>query len=442
MSYSLADHFGYSKLIRFSLPAIAGMIFTSLYTIVDGIFVSNVVGEQAFTALNLIWPVIGILQALGFMVGAGGSALISKMLGEKRNEQANACFSMLVVFDGILGACVALLALLFLPDLARALGADDALMPDCLAYGSVLLSLQGFMYLSASFQSFFMTAAKPKLGLAVTIAGGVMNIVLDYVFMVLFGWEIRGAAWATGLNWVFTGLLPVLYFWKRNDSGLHLVRFAWNFKALKQTCLNGLSEMVTNMSVSLIAVVYNLELMKYIGSAGVVAYGVIQYIAFLFLAVFYGYCMASSPIIAYAYGAGNKEELHSLLHKSVVICALACLGLTLMAEILAPYLAMIFVSYSEDLMNLTTGAIRIYSLNFLFAGLSIFLSSFFTSLNNGPVSALLSLTRTLVLQMAAILILPLWLGVNGIWNAAACAEFFSLLFGIVLLLKYRRRYGY
>lgn len=442
MSYSLSEHYGYSRLLRFSFPSIIGMIFTSLYTIVDGIFVSNVVGESAFAALNLIWPVLGILMAFGFMIGTGGSALISKTLGEGSVHQANEYFSMLVVFECLLGTVLSLTGCFFLPQLARMLGADGMLLEECLRYGYVLMILQPFVYLSVSFQSFFLAAARPKLGLVITLLGGGLNIVLDYVFMVPLKWGIAGAAWATGLNWILTGCLPVVYFLRPNSTQLSLIPFHWNFRALGRALLNGSSEMVVNLAISLTAVLYNLELLKYIGSAGVIAYGVLQYIGMLFLAVFFGYGMAVTPIIAYHYGAGNTAELHSLFQKSMVICGCACLMLTGLAESMAPGLAMIFVSYSDSLMQLTVHAIHIYSTCFLLAGLNIFTSSFFTALNDGPVSAAVSFLRTLVFQIGSVLVLPVWVGVNGIWWATTVSEVLASGVSVYFLVRLQKKYHY
>lgn len=439
---ALSDHFSYGRLVRFTLPSVIMMVFTSLYTVVDGIFVSNLVGSTAFAALNLIYPAIGILGAFGFMIGTGGAALVSKTMGEQEGHRANEYFTMLVVFEIILGLVLGILGALFLRPIALMLGATEELMPDCLKYGTFLMFCQVFFFLSTSLQNFLVAAELPKMGLVITLCAGLSNMVLDYVFIAVFKMDIFGASLATGLNWILGAMVPLLFFLRKNGTPLQLIRFRWHFRALGQACLNGSSEMVTNLSLSLVSMLYNFELMKVVGSDGVIAYGVIQYITFVFLSIFLGYTMSSGPVISYHYGAGNHQELRSLLHKSLVIVAVIALSMFAIAESCSWLLSMIFVSDSPELMEMTVNGIEIYSISFLLTGFNIFVSGFFTALNNGPVSAAVSFFRTFFCQVLFILLLPVWFGLNGIWSAVIVSEGVSLFVSFGFLYALRLRYGY
>lgn len=441
-SIAISDHFTYSKLIRYCLPSVTMMVFTSLYTIVDGFFVSNLAGEKAFTALNLIWPIIGILSSFGFMIGTGGTALVSKTLGEGDNQRACEYFTMLIVFEVLLGIGVSALTIVFLEPLARLCGATDDLLHDCYLYAIPLLACQAVCFMSNSYQSFLVAAGKPKFGLIISLACGGLNMVLDYVLIALFHLGILGASLATAFNWVLGGLIPTFWFWKHQENDLHFVKFKWKFKAIWQSCFNGISEMVTNLSLSFVLLLYNLVLMRIAGAQGVVVYGVVQYLGFLFAAVFLGYTLAVAPCIGYQYGAQNHEELKNLFHKSLILLAILSVMVVLMADAFAYELASLFVSYSKELMEMTHYAVQLYSLGFLVAGFNIFASGFFTALNNGPVSALLSLMRTFVFQALAVLVLPYFLGLTGVWMANFIAEILSLGLSTFFLLKLKKRYGY
>lgn len=442
MSIQISDHFTYGRLLRFSMPSIIMMIFTSLYTVVDGLFVSNLAGQQAFASLNLVWPAIGLLQAFGFMIGAGGCALVSKTLGEGQQRRACEYFSMLVVFEILLGLVVSTITIVLIEPICRMLGATEYLMEDCIIYGVPLLAVQCFFYLHTSLQSFFITAGKPKLGLAITLVTGFSNMFLDWLLIAGFGMGILGAALATAINWVASALVSAWWFWKHQESPVHLCHFSWHCKALVQACVNGSSEMVTNCSASFVLMLYNLSLMALAGPDGVISYGIIQYILFLFSSTFFGFTMAVAPCIGYQYGAANHVELKNLLVKSLIITTLASLVLTGIAELSAPALAHVFVSYSQSLMDLTVHAIRIFSIGFLMSGLCIFISGFFTALNNGLVSALLSFARTFLFQTGCILILPRLAGVEGIWAASPTAETLSLVVSLLFLIALRRKYQY
>lgn len=442
MRIQLSDHFTYRKLLAFTIPSIIMMIFTSLYTIVDGIFVSNVAGSQAFAALNLIWPLISIMGAFGFMIGIGGSALVAKTLGEGKLEKANSYFSLLIYFLILVALILSVFGAIFVEDIARLLGASEAMLPDCVIYGRTLSLLQIGYFLQNAFQSFLVTAERPKLSLGLTLITGIINIVLDYTLIYKLNLGIFGAALATGLSWIVGGLIPFVFFARENSTPLRLGKTQMDWSALRKSCLNGSSEMISNLSMSVINVLYNYELMIWIGSDGVVAYGIIQYIAFVFVGTYLGYSFGITPVISYQYGAGNKKELKNLLSKSLVFILMASILLTSLAELSAPMLASIFVSYSSYLMELSVQAIHIYSISFLLAGFNIFASSFFTALNNGWVSGLLSFVRTFLFQVVWILVLPLLLGFRGIWMAIIVAEAWALLVSVFFYYKEKKRYGY
>lgn len=442
MNIQLSDHFTYKKLLRFTIPSIVMMIFTSLYGVVDGIFVSNFVGKTPFAAINLIMPFLMVFGAVGFMVGTGGSAVVAIMLGEGRKERANAVFSMLIYVTIAAGIFLSVLGFVLMRPIAGMLGAEGAMLEDCVVYGRILiLALSPFM-LQNTFQSFLIAAEKPNLGLVVTVAAGVTNMVLDALFIVGFEWGLVGAAAATTISQLVGGILPLIYFWLPNKSLLRLGKPLWDGRALFKTCTNGSSELMTNLSLSLVNILYNFQLMQFAGEDGVAAYGVIMYVNFIFIGTFLGYSIGVAPIVSYHYGAGNKQELQNLRKKSLCVVGIGSLGLTILAEVLALPLAQIFVSYDAELLVMTQRAFMIYSLSFLVCGFNIFGSSFFTALGNGLVSALISFLRTLLFQVAAVLILPRLLGLDGIWLAIVAAEMVSLGVTGFFLVKMKGTYHY
>lgn len=442
MKIQLSDHFNYAKLLRFTLPSIIMMIFTSLYSIVDGFFVSNIVGKTPFAALNLIMPVIMILGSIGFMFGAGGSALISKTLGEGENDKAQSLFSLLVYCTVIGGIVIAILGFIFIRPIAALLGAEGELLDNSVIYGRILLlSLPCYM-LQFEFQSFYVTAQKPQLGLAVTLVCGVINMALDALFMVAFSWGLAGAAAATAVSQVLGGIIPILYFGRKNTSLLRLGKTKIDGKALLKTCTNGSSELMSNISISIVSMLYNIQLIKYAGENGIAAYGVLMYINMIFLAVFIGYSNGTAPVVSYHYGAANHMELKNLLKRSVVIIGIFAVCMFVLAELLAQPLAKIFVSYDAELLKMTTRAFRIYSFSFLFSSIAVYGSSFFTALNDGLTSALISFLRSLLFQVAAVLILPVFLGIDGVWLSVVAAEFISALMTIMFLAVKKKQYHY
>ena len=442
MRVKLSDHFTVKKLIRFVLPSIVMMMFTSVYGVVDGFFVSNYAGKTPFAAVNLILPFIMFVSTIGFMVGQGGSAIVSKTLGEKDNEKANRIFSMLVYFVIAFGIIISVVSQIFIKRIAILLGADSSMLTYCVLYGRIsLISLFAFM-LQNVFQSFFVTAGKPQLGLYVTILAGVNNMVLDFLFVGVLKWGVVGAASATAISEFIGGLLPLVYFASKNKSLLRLTKPEFDIKALVKTFTNGSSELLTTASMSLVNMLYNFQLMRYIGENGVSAYGFIMYVNFGFLSVFIGYSVGVAPIVGYNFGAENERELKNIFSKSIAFISTFAFLLFGFAYIVSGKLVGIYVGYDEELLSLTLNAFRIYSLSYLIAGFNIFASSFFTALNNGAVSAAISFFRTLVFQVVAVFLLPMLFGVDGIWWSICFAEACSLLISIFFILTQNKKYHY
>lgn len=442
MNIQLSDHFSYGRLLRFTLPSIVMMIFTSIYGVVDGLFVSNFVGKTPFAAVNLIMPFLMMLGALGFMFGTGGCALIAYLLGEGKKDKANQTFSMLIAITVMLGIALAVLGIVFIRPVARMLGAEGELLELCVLYGRVnLLALPLFM-LQYEFQTILVAAEKPNMGLSVTVASGITNMILDALLIAVFHWGIVGAALATAISQAVGGAVPLIYFAKENDSLLRLVKPRFDGRALIKTCTNGLSELMTNVSMSLVSMLYNLQLIRYAGEDGIAAYGVIMYVNFIFLSAFIGFANGSAPVVSFHYGAGDREELSSLRKKSIHIIMILSLCMFFGAEILSEALSGIFVGYDAELMALTVRAFRIYSLSFVFSGIAIYGSAFFTALNNGMISALISFLRTLLFQTVSVLLLPVWMGIDGIWWSIVVSEAAAVLVTAGLMAAKKKEYGY
>ncbi len=442
MEINLSEHFTYKKLIRFTLPTIIMMIFTSIYGVVDGVFISNFVGSSAFASINLIMPVIMIIGTIGFMIGTGGSAIISKTLGEGKEKEANQQFSMLIYLEMILGILFTIIAIIFLKPIAHMLGATPEMMNDCLVYGRILLVGMTAFILQNSFQSFMVVAEKPKFGLGISIAAGITNMVLDFVLIYVLKLGVAGAAMATVTSQLVGALIPLIYFSRKNKTMLKLGKTKFNLSTIVKTCTNGSSEMVTNLSMSLVNILFNMQLMKFAGANGVSAYGIIMYVGFIFVGTYMGYSVGTAPIIGYHYGAENKDELKSLLRKSLKLLGVIAIIMTCLAEILAKPLASIFVGYDKELLELTINAIRLYSLSYILSWFNIFASSFFTALNNGFISALISFLRTLLFQVVMIFILPAIFGINGIWFSVVSAEILAVIVSIICIVKNRKKYEY
>ncbi len=438
----LSDHFSYAKLLRFTLPSICMMVFTSIYGVVDGLFVSNFAGKTPFAAINLVMPFIMILGGMGFMIGTGGTALVSKLLGEGKKDEAHRTFSMMVLFTLLLGLVLSAVGFLTMRPVSYFLGATDAMIDDCVLYGRIVTGFTFAFMLQNVFQSFFIAAEKPRLGLIVTVAAGVTNMALDALFIAVFDWGVAGAAIATGLSQCVGGVLPLIYFLRPNDSLLRMRPTALRLRPILQACGNGSSELMSNISSSLVGMLYNFQLMRLIGEDGVSAYGVLMYVQFIFVAIFIGYSIGSAPVVSFHFGAQNHGELKNLLRKSVLLMSSGGVLLTVAARLLAALLAHLFVGYDAVLFDLTTHAFRLFSWSFLLSGFNIFTSGFFTALNNGAISAAISFLRTLVFQTASVLILPLLLGVDGIWWAITVAEIFAFLISLLFLFLKRNKYHY
>jgi putative MATE family efflux protein len=442
MKIQLSDHFTYRRLIRFTVPSIAMMIFTSIYGVVDGFFVSNFVGKTPFAAVNFIMPFLMILGAFGFMIGTGGSALISKTLGEGDPDRAKRLFSMFIYITAICGVAIAALGILFIRPIAAWLGAEGAMLEDCVVYGRIILAALPLFMLQMEFQSFFITAEKPQLGFVATVIAGVTNMVLDVLFMAVLQWGIAGAALATALSQTVGGLIPMIYFARPNSSLLRLGKTSFDGGALLRACTNGSSELMSNISMSMVGMLYNMQLMKFAGEDGVAAYGVLMYVNFVFISIYIGYSIGTAPVIGFHYGAQNHGELRSLLRKSLVIISFTSVAMVIGGLLLARPLSTLYVGYDEALMAMTLRGFYFCSFSFLFTGFAIFGSSFFTALNNGPISALISFLRTLVLQVAAVLIFPLIWEIDGIWLSVVVAELMAAVISLCFVVGLRKKYQY
>lgn len=442
MKIKLSENFNYIKLIKFTLPTVAMIIFTSVYSIVDGFFVSNYVGKTEFAAVNLVFPCLVILGAFGFMFGTGGSAIVAKTLGENATKKANEYFSMIVYSAMLFALFFTFTGWFLIEPFVSKFGAEGDLLTYSVVYGKILiLSLTPFI-LQNLFQIFFITSGKPELGLKITLIAGFANIILDYVFIVPLGWGLQGAAFATVISQLIGGLIPLFYFSRKNSSLLKLTKTDFDYKILLKVAVNGSSEMLTEVSISLINILYMWQLLKISGESGIAAFGVIMYLEFIFSGIYLGFATGSAPVVSYNFGALNKPELKNLFAKSLSIIAVLGVSLTLCAEIFAYPLSGIFVGYDNELHDLTSHGFKLYSLAFLIMGFNIYASAFYTALNNGIISAVISFSRTFVFQIASILILPIFFGLDGIWSAIVVSECLTLVLSSVFLIATRKKYEY
>lgn len=442
MKISLSDHFTYRKLLRFVAPSAVMMMFTSIYGVVDGLFVSNYVGKVPFAAINLVMPFIMILGGIGFMIGTGGSALVSKTLGEGDRKKANRYFTMMIYLSLICGAAASVIGFVFIRPISYLLGATDTMIGDCVEYGRMIFLFTTAFMMQNVFQSFLVTAEKPRLGLLATVGAGVTNMALDAWFIVGLGWGVKGAALATGISQTVGGILPLIYFLRPNSSLLKITRTRLEGRPVFLAVTNGSSELMSNISASVVSMIYNFQLMKFAGEDGVAAYGVLMYVQFVFIALFIGYAIGSAPIIGYHYGAINHSELKNMLKKSIIIMSISGVIMTLLAQALALSIAKVFVGYDEGLFDMTVHAFRVFSFSFILAGINIFASSFFTALNNGAVSAAISFLRTLIFQSTAVIVLPMIWELDGIWLSITVAEVFALIISVTFLAAKRKKYNY
>lgn len=443
MTIQLSEHFTYKKIFRFALPSIVMMVFTSIYGVVDGTFVSNFVGKTPFAAVNLVWPFLMILGAFGFMIGTGGSALVAKTLGENKKEDANRYFTMLITLVVILGVLLTIIGLIVLRPLSSALGASGQMLEDCVTYGRTLMIFNTAFMLQSVFQSLFITAEKPRLGLIMTVAAGLTNMVLDALFIAVFKWGLVGAALASGLSQCIGGILPLIYFLSsKNDTPLKFVKTKMEGKVLLKVCANGASELMTTVSSSLVSMLYNFQLMRLAGQNGIAAYGAVMYVEFAFIAVFIGYSIGTAPIVSYHYGSENHNEVKNMLQKSFKIMSILGITMMVLAQILASPLAKVFVGYDKQLFDMTVHGFRLFSFYFILAGINIYASSFFTALNNGMISAIISFSRTLGFETLAVIILPIFLQLDGVWLAITVAEICAFVISISFLIAKREKYHY
>ncbi len=438
----LSGHFNLKRLLGFTLPSVIMLIFTSVYGIVDGYFVSNYAGKTPFAAVNFIMPVLMILGCIGFMFGTGGGALIAKTMGEGESKKANEIFTLIVAVSAACGVVLSVLGIIFLPRLAELFGTDGQMLENSVTYGRIILAALPFYILQFEFQCLFATAGKPRLGLIVTAAAGIANMVLDALLVAVFPFGLKGAAAATAISQFLGGTIPLLYFCRKNNSLLRFVKCRFDKKVLLKTCTNGSSELMSNISMSVVSMLYNVQLMKYAGENGIAAYGVLMYVSMIFQAVFIGYAVGSAPIISYNYGAGNKAELKSLLKTSAAFIAVCALIMFAAGELLSKPLSLLFVGYDKELHGITAHAFSIFSFSFLLSGFAIFGSSFFTALNDGFTSAAISFLRTLVFQIAAVLIFPLFFKLDGIWFSIVAAEIMAVCVTLLFLAIKRKKYGY
>lgn len=443
MTIQLSEHFTYKKIFRFALPSIVMMVFTSIYGVVDGTFVSNFVGKTPFAAVNLVWPFLMILGAFGFMIGTGGSALVAKTLGENKKEDANRYFTMLITLVVILGVLLTIIGLIVLRPLSSALGASGQMLEDCVTYGRTLMIFNTAFMLQSVFQSLFITAEKPRLGLIMTVVAGLTNMVLDALFIAVFKWGLVGAALASGLSQCIGGILPLIYFLSsKNDTPLKFVKTKMEGKVLLKACANGASELMTTVSSSLVSMLYNFQLMRLAGQNGIAAYGAVMYVEFAFIAVFIGYSIGTAPIVSYHYGSENHNEVKNMLQKSFKIMSILGITMMVLAQILASPLAKVFVGYDKQLFDMTVHGFRLFSFYFILAGINIYASSFFTALNNGMISAIISFSRTLGFETLAVIILPIFLQLDGVWLAITVAEICAFVISISFLIAKREKYHY
>ncbi|MCR4923918.1 MAG: MATE family efflux transporter [Lachnospiraceae bacterium] len=442
MNASLSGHFSYKRLLKFILPAIGMMLFSSIYSVVDGFFVSNYAGSSQFAAINLIIPFLILVAAVGFMIGSGGTALVSYHLGTGNKERANNTFSLLTYTVIFVGLIFTIFGQLVLEEVSIFLGATGDMLPYCILYGRIVLSALIPFMLQNMFQSFMVAAGKPKLGFGVTVFSGITNMLLDYILVGIFSLGVSGAAIATAMSQLVGGVIPLIYFLLPNKSLLQLSKVSFDLASIIKACSNGASEFVTNISMSIVSMLYNRELIDIAGENGVSAYGVIMYVSFIFVAVFIGYSIGVVPVIGYNYGAGNNEELKSLLKKSLLTVIFAGVIMFILSEISAQQLAHLFVGYDIELMEITKAAFRIYASSFLIVGLNIFVSAFFTALSDGKISAIISFSRTLVFQVIIVIVLPMIFGIKGIWWATTIAELLAAIISLYYLVKMKNKYNY
>ena len=438
----MSQHFTMSKLVRFTAPSVGMMVLMSLYVMADGFFVSNFCGATALAAVNFAYPIALLLGTVGYMLGPGGAAVVAKTRGEGDDARANRQFSLFVYVSIAAGIVFTAVGLAALEPLLVAFGATGEMLDDCMAYGIILVCGVSFDILQFFFQAFLPVAGKPGMGFGVTVAAGLTNVALDALLIVGFGMGVEGAAIGTVASMAVGGVIPLVYFSLPNKSPLRLGRTSMDWRVLGHACANGSSEMVSNLAMSIVAIVYNVQLLAYLGEPGVAAYSVIAYVSFAFAAVFLGYATGSSPLMSYQYGAKNQAEMQNLFKKSLVIVGACGIVMFAATRVLAAPLASVFVGYDVSLEELTVHAFGLYSLAFLIMGFNVYGSALFTSLGNGLVSAIISFVRSFVCEIGAVMLLPMAIGPDGIWLSVVVAELVALVMTGVFTIKLGNVYGY
>lgn len=419
------------------------IICSSIYGVVDGFFVSNFVGTTAFAAINLTMPILMALATIGFMIGAGGSALVSKTMGEGKSDLANQYFTTLITIAAIIGTAISIVVFIFMPELVTLLKAEGALFDDSVLYSRILLCFAPFFILQFAFQNFLIAAEKPNICLIVNIVAGITNGILDFLFIMVFDWGLTGAALATGVGEVLGAVIPIIFFLRKNNKSLlHLTKIKIEIRPILKAFTNGFSEMITQLSISIVSILYNFQLIKFAGESGIAAFGIIMYVNIIFISLFLGFSIGSAPIISYHYGAENHAEIKNLFRKSLIILSVIGVFIFIASLIFAKPLVMIFASNNQELLNMTVHAFRIYSISYLYMGINAWCSGFFTALNNGLISAVLSFLRTLVFQLLVIQTLPMIIGIDGIWFAIVIAEGLALIVSIITLYLNKNKYHY
>ena len=442
MAIDMGQHFSVAALLRYALPSILMMIFTSIYTVVDGLFVSNFVGTTAFAAINIVFPIIMIFGAAGFMIGTGGSAIVAKTRGEGDDERANRYFSFLIYSSIVIGTILAVLGIFLVEPACHWFGAEEAMLKDCILYGRIAMISMPAFFLQFAFQAFFITAGKPNMGFGITVIAGCTNIVLDALYIAGFGWGVAGAALATITGEFIGGCVPLVYFARKNTSHLRLGHTGAEFRVLGKACVNGSSEMVNEIATSIVIIIFNYQLLRLMGEYGVAAYGVIGYVFMLFSAIYMGFNTGTAPLMSFQYGAQNHPEMQSLFRKSIWFMIFAGIAMFLLSQATAGAIAYLYTGYDPELCAITERAFRIFAIAYLFMGVGMYSSALFTALNNGLISALLSFLRTFLFETSMLILLPLWFGAESIWYATSIAEVLALVLGIIFMVALGRRYGY
>ena len=434
----ISDHFKISTMLLFSLPSIGMQIVDNTYQIADGYFISNYISEEAFEAENLIFPVLLIVMYVGLMFGTGASALISKELGEGKKERANQLLSMSIAVLTAVGLILSAALFILMPTICRWVGATEEMMDHIVVYGRVLACFMPFQMLSMAFHPLLITANRPGLGLVTTISNAAVNILLDYLFVAVFGWGMRGAAIATGIAWLVSAIVPLVFFINKKHP-LHFVRPCRDLGALGRTLYNGASEMVDGVSYAIVAMIFNLQLLRWMGNAGVGAYAVSEYVSGLFMAIFYGISMSIVPVVGYQLGRKDVSELRSLRRNGFVLMGGLGIIMTGLGIGLADPVSRLFVGYNEQLTALSVEALRIISFSYLLNGVTTFSSSYFTGLNQGSASLAIAAVKGFIGPLAAVFTLPLIIGPKGMWFSTPAAEILAMITAAALFLWWKKR---